>query len=38
LAITMAIVEAHHGHLEIASVEGEGTRIGMVLPQDQPVP
>jgi len=36
LAITAAIVEAHHGHLEIASVEGEGTRIGMVLPEVQP--
>lgn len=36
LAITAAIVEAHHGHLEIASVEGEGTRIGMVLPAVQP--
>lgn len=38
LAITAAIVEAHHGHLEIASVQGEGTRIGMVLPQEQPSP
>ena len=32
LAITAAIVEAHRGRLEIASVEGEGTRIGIVLP------
>ena len=36
LAITAAIVEAHHGHLEIASVQGEGTRIGIVLPAVQP--
>ncbi len=35
LAITAAIVEAHHGHLDIASVEGEGTRIGIVLPEVQ---
>jgi two-component system OmpR family sensor kinase len=36
LAITAAIVEAHRGRLEIASVEGEGTRIGMVLPEVLP--
>lgn len=35
LAITAAMVEAHHGRLEIASVEGEGTRIGVVLPGGQ---
>jgi two-component system OmpR family sensor kinase len=33
LAITAAIVEAHDGRLELASVEGEGTRVGIVLPQ-----
>lgn len=36
LAITAAIVEAHHGRLDIVSVEGEGTRVGIVVPQVQP--
>nr|WP_255633108.1 HAMP domain-containing sensor histidine kinase [Demequina sp. TTPB684] len=33
LAITAAIVEAHHGRLGITTAEGEGTRVDIVLPQ-----
>ena len=32
LAIVKAIVEAHHGELELQSVEGEGTSVVLVLP------
>ena len=32
LAIVKAIVDAHHGELELHSVEGEGTTVVMVLP------
>ncbi|MEO7268815.1 MAG: ATP-binding protein, partial [Knoellia sp.] len=32
LAIVKAIVEAHHGELELHSVEGEGTSVVLVLP------
>jgi signal transduction histidine kinase len=32
LAIVKAIVEAHHGELELHSVEGEGTTVVLVLP------
>lgn len=32
LAIVKAIVDAHHGELELRSVEGEGTTVVMVLP------
>ena len=32
LALCKAIVEAHHGSLEIESREGRGTRVSVVLP------
>jgi len=33
LATAKKIVEAHHGELWIASIEGAGTSVGMVLPK-----
>lgn len=36
LAIVKAIVEAHHGELELHSVEGEGTTVVVVLPITTP--
>ena len=38
LAIVRAIVEGHGGELVIASVEGEGTTMQVVLPVAQPAP
>ncbi|MFC7492283.1 MULTISPECIES: ATP-binding protein [unclassified Knoellia] len=36
LAIVRAIIDAHHGELELQSVEGEGTTVVMVLPLTTP--
>lgn len=38
LAITKAIVDAHHGHLQIDSQPGSGTRVTVTLPLDADAP
>ena len=37
LATAKKIVEAHHGELWVASIEGSGTSVGMAFPRTSPV-
>ncbi len=36
LGLARRLVEAHHGHIEVASTPGEGSRFTVVLPERQP--